>query len=92
MSGGHCLLVVAKKVDEFVLLGSTYDDAPGEAFDKVARRLRLKDLPNCKGLSGGLAIELMSKGGDVTKYPIKNILNQAQDCNFSFSGLKVIFF
>lgn len=35
ISGGHCLLAVAKTIDLFELLGTTIDDAPGEAFDKV---------------------------------------------------------
>lgn len=35
ISGGHCLLAVVKNVDEFILLGQSLDDAPGEAFDKV---------------------------------------------------------
>lgn len=35
LSGGHCLLAVAKKVNEFFLLGQSIDDAPGEALDKV---------------------------------------------------------
>lgn len=35
ISGGHCLLSVVKSVDDFLLLGQSLDDAPGEAFDKV---------------------------------------------------------
>lgn len=35
ISGGHCLLAIAKNINEYVLLGNTIDDAPGEAFDKV---------------------------------------------------------
>lgn len=35
ISGGHCLLSIVKSVDEFLLLGKSLDDAPGEAFDKV---------------------------------------------------------
>lgn len=35
VSGGHCLLAVVKKINEFILLGQTIDDAPGEALDKV---------------------------------------------------------
>jgi N6-L-threonylcarbamoyladenine synthase len=37
ISGGHCLLAVAKSIDHFELLGTTIDDAPGEAFDKVIK-------------------------------------------------------
>lgn len=39
VSGGHCLMAVAKSIDNFELLGSTIDDAPGEAFDKVHKIL-----------------------------------------------------
>lgn len=35
ISGGHCLLAIAQNIDKFLLLGTTFDDAPGEAFDKV---------------------------------------------------------
>lgn len=35
ISGGHCLLAIARNVSDFILLGETLDDAPGEAFDKV---------------------------------------------------------
>jgi len=35
LSGGHCLLAIVKKVNEFLLLGQSIDDAPGEALDKV---------------------------------------------------------
>ena len=39
------------------------DEAPGDAFDKTARRLNLKSVPECQGLSGGAAVELMAKQG-----------------------------
>ncbi|XP_021934054.1 probable tRNA N6-adenosine threonylcarbamoyltransferase, mitochondrial [Zootermopsis nevadensis] len=58
ISGGHCLLAVAQAVDRFLLLGQSLDDAPGEAFDKVARRLKLRNLAEFRTLSGGEAIEL----------------------------------
>uniref|UniRef100_V5H8L1 N(6)-L-threonylcarbamoyladenine synthase n=1 Tax=Ixodes ricinus TaxID=34613 RepID=V5H8L1_IXORI len=53
VSGGHCQLAVVRDIDDFLLLGQTMDDAPGETFDKVARRLKLTNLPECRGLSGG---------------------------------------
>lgn len=40
ISGGHCLLAVAEKVDRFLLLGESIDDAPGETFDKVTTSKR----------------------------------------------------
>lgn len=36
ISGGHCLLAIAQNIDKFLLLGQSFDDAPGEAFDKVS--------------------------------------------------------
>lgn len=42
ISGGHCLLAVAKSVREFFLLGQSIDDAPGEAFDKVSVRSNIQ--------------------------------------------------
>ncbi|KAJ8980046.1 hypothetical protein NQ317_012886 [Molorchus minor] len=58
ISGGHCLLAVAKQVDKFLLLGESIDDAPGEAFDKMARRMKLRNILEYAELSGGQAIEL----------------------------------
>lgn len=88
LSGGHCLLAVARDIDDFLLLGSTMDRAPGEAFDKVARRLKLKNLPECYGLTGGASIELIAKKGNMEVFKIPQILRQRNDCNFSFSGLR----
>lgn len=47
ISGGHCLLALAKSIDEFVILGQTIDDAPGEAFDKVLF-CRYPDMCDCR--------------------------------------------
>ncbi|XP_038077596.1 probable tRNA N6-adenosine threonylcarbamoyltransferase, mitochondrial [Patiria miniata] len=89
VSGGHCLLAVARGVDDFLLLGSTLDNAPGEAFDKVARRLKLHLHPACHGLSGGQAIERLSLGGNIRLLMDKERpLLKHRDCSFSFSGLK----
>ncbi|ESN89869.1 hypothetical protein HELRODRAFT_91302 [Helobdella robusta] len=88
ISGGHSLLSVVRGVDDFVLLGRGIDDAPGEVFDKVARRLRLKDLPQCTNLSGGQSIEVVASGGNPFRYPLFPIMTRLADCNFSFSGLK----
>ncbi|XP_014664386.1 PREDICTED: probable tRNA N6-adenosine threonylcarbamoyltransferase, mitochondrial isoform X2 [Priapulus caudatus] len=54
LSGGHCLLAIVKDVEDFMLLGESIDTSPGEAYDKVARRLKLKNLPECDGMSGGI--------------------------------------
>ncbi|XP_074659318.1 tRNA N6-adenosine threonylcarbamoyltransferase, mitochondrial-like [Tubulanus polymorphus] len=88
VSGGHCLLLLARDVDDFLLLGKNLDDAPGEAFDKTARSLKLKLLPDCEDLSGGRAIEMLATSGNPRAYDIPIVLAQAQNCDFSFSGLK----
>lgn len=88
ISGGHCQIAVAKSVSEFLLLGSTLDDAPGEAMDKLARRLKLRNLNKCSALGGGQAVELMAELGNPTSYPFCIPLSKYRDCNFSFSGLK----
>ncbi|KAJ8314349.1 hypothetical protein KUTeg_008910 [Tegillarca granosa] len=87
VSGGHCLLAVAKSVDQFLLLGRGIDGSPGEAFDKTARSLRLKNLPQCEGLSGGASVELMAKNGNphAFEFPTQQ---RSRKCDFSMSGLK----
>ncbi|XP_070210225.1 tRNA N6-adenosine threonylcarbamoyltransferase, mitochondrial-like isoform X2 [Littorina saxatilis] len=87
-SGGHCLLAVARDVSDFLLLGTGLDDSPGDAFDKTARQLKLKNLPECEGLSGGAAIELLAKGGNPRAFPFPQVMTQLPDCHFSFSGVK----
>ncbi len=52
----------------FATVGRSLDEAPGDAFDKTARRLNLKSVPECQGLSGGAAVELMAKQG--TEIPV----------------------
>nr|CAH7768206.1 unnamed protein product [Callosobruchus chinensis] len=89
ISGGHCLLAVAQKVDSFLLLGESIDDAPGEAFDKMARRMKLRNLPEYSCLSGGQALELASQKADnPLQYNFTTPLLQYKNCNFSFAGLK----
>ncbi|KAH1001582.1 tRNA N6-adenosine threonylcarbamoyltransferase, mitochondrial [Dendroctonus ponderosae] len=89
ISGGHCLLAVAHSVDKFALLGESIDDAPGEAFDKMARRMKLRNLPEYYELSGGQAIELAaSKADDPLQFPFTPPLLQYKDCKFSFAGAK----
>uniref|UniRef100_A0A4W4HLS1 N(6)-L-threonylcarbamoyladenine synthase n=1 Tax=Electrophorus electricus TaxID=8005 RepID=A0A4W4HLS1_ELEEL len=88
VSGGHSLLALARGVDDFVLLGQTLDEAPGDTLDKVARRLSLVKHPKCCSLSGGQAIELLAKEGDRLKFQFKIPMGQHYDCNFSFAGLR----
>ena len=80
VSGGHTMLVAMEGRGRYRLLGSTLDDAAGEAFDKVARYLGL-------GYPGGPAIDRLSDEGDpaAIAFP-RALLDQGFD--FSFSGLK----
>ncbi|TDH07194.1 hypothetical protein EPR50_G00121140 [Perca flavescens] len=88
VSGGHSLLAVARGVDDFLLLGHTLDEAPGDTLDKVARRLSLIKHPQCSTLSGGQAIELLAKDGDRMRFPFRTPMGQTYDCCFSFAGLR----
>lgn len=80
VSGGHTLLLFVKSEFEIVKLGSTIDDAMGEAFDKVSKMLGL-------GYPGGPIIQQFAKLGDENsfKFPIGKGKNKY---DFSFSGLK----
>jgi N6-L-threonylcarbamoyladenine synthase len=80
VSGGHTLLVSVEDHGRYRLLGSTIDDAAGEAFDKVARYLGL-------GYPGGPAIDRLAMEGDPNAIPFpRAMLDEGFD--FSFSGLK----
>lgn len=89
ISGGHCLLSLVEDVNSYKLLGESIDNAPGEMFDKIARSMKLKNLPEYSKLSGGEAIEraaAKSTNPHIFKLPLP--LAEYRDCNFSFSGLK----
>jgi len=89
VSGGHCLLAVAENVNKFWLLGDSIDDAPGEAFDKMARRLKLKNIPEYSKLSGGQAMEVAaSKADNPLEFKFNTPMLQYKDCTFSFAGIK----
>lgn len=88
ISGGHSLIAVAKSVDKFLLLGKSCDDAPGEALDKIARRLKVFNLEGMEGLSGGKAIEILAKQGNYNAFLLGEPLLQQRDCDFSFAGVK----
>ncbi|MBQ9687302.1 MAG: tRNA (adenosine(37)-N6)-threonylcarbamoyltransferase complex transferase subunit TsaD [Oscillospiraceae bacterium] len=81
ISGGNSLLVDVRGYTDMRILGCTRDDAAGECFDKTARVLGLP-------YPGGRPIELLSQGGDDTKYsfPIGHVEGHPYD--MSFSGLK----
>jgi N6-L-threonylcarbamoyladenine synthase len=81
VSGGHCQLLEVAGVGACTRLGSTIDDAAGEAFDKIAKALGLP-------YPGGPALERLAEGGDPTRFPLPRALLGRAGCNFSFSGLK----
>jgi N6-L-threonylcarbamoyladenine synthase len=80
-SGGHTLLVHALGWDRYVKLGSTVDDAAGEAFDKVAKLIGLP-------YPGGPEIEKLAKQGNSEAYGLPRSFPERDNLNFSFSGLK----
>jgi len=80
VSGGHTLLLYVKNFSEIIRLGTTVDDAVGEAFDKVSKLLGL-------GYPGGPQIQVAAKMGDENKIPFP-IAELDDPYNFSFSGLK----
>ena len=75
-------------MDKFHLLGSSIDDSPGESLDKIARRLKLHNLPGMRDVVGGRVIEAVAAGGDPAAIELPVPLRQYRDCNFSFSGFK----
>ncbi|KAI4987296.1 hypothetical protein ZWY2020_020096 [Hordeum vulgare] len=82
ISGGHNLLVLAQNLGEYVQLGTTIDDAIGEAYDKAARWLGL-DIR--KG--GGPALEELALEGDPNSIDFTVPMRQHKDCNFSYAAL-----
>jgi len=80
-SGGHTLLVHALGWDRYLKLGSTVDDAAGEAFDKVAKLLGLP-------YPGGPEIEKMALKGNPEAFGLPRSFPERDNLNFSFSGLK----
>jgi N6-L-threonylcarbamoyladenine synthase len=80
-SGGHCQLLSVEGVGECERLGTTIDDAAGEAFDKIA---------SCLGLPypGGPALERLAAGGRADRFALPRALLGRAGCDFSFSGLK----
>jgi len=81
VSGGHCQFLSVEGVGRYRRLGTTIDDAVGEAFDKTAKLLGL-------GYPGGPAVERMARGGDAHRFPLPRPLKGKPGCDFSFSGLK----
>ncbi|XP_023162000.2 probable tRNA N6-adenosine threonylcarbamoyltransferase, mitochondrial [Drosophila hydei] len=89
ISGGHSQLAMVYGPGRLTLLGETLDDAPGEAFDKIARRLRLYVLPQYRLWNGGRAIEHAARNAEnPTAFEFPLPLSQQRNCNFSFAGIK----
>jgi len=81
VSGGHCQLLSVEGIGACRRLGSTIDDAAGEAFDKIAKTLGLP-------YPGGPALEALAERGDASRFALPRMLLGRKDCDFSFSGLK----
>ena len=81
VSGGHTQLVSVDDVGRYTRLGTTIDDALGEAFDKTAKLLGL-------GYPGGPAVEQAAADGNCKRFRFPVPMKGRDDCNFSFSGLK----
>ncbi|XP_050453055.1 tRNA N6-adenosine threonylcarbamoyltransferase, mitochondrial isoform X2 [Cataglyphis hispanica] len=88
VSGGHSLLAIVENVDKFYTLGTTLDNAPGEVFDKIARRLKLANIAEFSHMRGGQAIECAaSKATDPTKFVFEPVMSGKRNCQFTFSGI-----
>lgn len=81
VSGGHTQLVAVEDVGRYRRLGTTMDDAIGEAFDKVAKMLSI-------GFPGGPAVEREALNGDPTRFALPRPLLGRPEPDFSLSGLK----
>ena len=81
VSGGHCQFLIVRGADDFSRLGGTIDDAPGEAFDKVARLLGLPQ-------PGGPEVERAAAMGNAARFRLPRPLLDREGCDLSFSGLK----
>jgi N6-L-threonylcarbamoyladenine synthase len=81
VSGGHCQFIAVLDVGVYRRLGTTIDDALGEAFDKVAKLLGL-------GFPGGPLVEALAREGDPKRFALPRPLVGREGCDFSFAGLK----
>ncbi len=81
ISGGHTQFLIVKDINQYEQLGTTIDDALGEAFDKTAKMLSL-------GYPGGPNVEKFSNFGDKNFFKLPEPIINKAGCNFSFAGLK----
>ena len=80
-SGGHCQFLLVRGLGDYQRLGTTIDDAAGEAFDKLAKTLGL-------GFPGGPAVEARAANGDPSRYQLPRPLLSRPGLDLSFAGLK----
>ncbi len=81
VAGGHTLILKIEDHGEYILLGHTRDDAAGEAYDKIARRMGL-------GYPGGPLIEKLAQSGNPEAFAFPRPMIDKPNFEFSFSGLK----
>ena len=81
ISGGHTQFLIVKDINKYEQLGTTIDDALGEAFDKTAKMLEL-------GYPGGPNVEKFAKLGDKNFFKLPEPIINKAGCNLSFAGLK----
>jgi len=81
VSGGHTMLIAVRQLGDYRLLGTTLDDAVGEAFDKTAKLLGL-------GYPGGPALAALAEQGDEQAFAFPRPMLKKPGFDFSFSGLK----
>ena len=81
ISGGHSQFLSVKNLSQYKRLGTTIDDAIGEAFDKTAKLLGIE-------FPGGPQIEVLAKRGDPNRYNLPKPIFNKGGCNLSFAGLK----
>ena len=81
VSGGHTLLLKVQKFNDYQIIGSSVDDAAGEAFDKVGKMLGLP-------YPGGPEVEQLALNGDSERFHFPRSMLKSGDFNFSFSGIK----
>ena len=81
ISGGHSQFLSVQGLGKYKRLGTTIDDALGEAFDKTAKLLGIE-------FPGGPQIEILAKKGDPNKYDLPKPIFNKGGCNLSFAGLK----
>lgn len=81
VSGGHTMLIKVRGLGDYEIMGTTLDDAVGEAFDKSAKLLGL-------GYPGGPALAALAEQGDETAYQFPRPMLNRKGHDFSFSGLK----